>query len=60
MTPAQSLENLDMIIPAATIDELAASFSHAPPEWLKTAFELVETLLSPDDWGTFKSRVGIA
>jgi hemerythrin superfamily protein len=64
MTPAQSLENLEMTIPATTIDELAVSFSQmkdsAPPELLKTVVELVEGLLSPDDWAAIKSRVDIA
>lgn len=63
MTPAQ-LENLEMSIPATTIDELAVSFSQmkdsAPPELLTTVVELVEGLLSPDDWAAFKSRVDIA
>jgi len=61
-TPAEAMENLEMILSSASLDELANLLGFAKtslaPEQFKIGLDFAQSILDPHDWSALRPRVG--
>ena len=61
--PEEGLQNLQMILAAANVDDLAELIAEAraalPPEMIQGGFQLAESILSAQDLAALKAKVGV-
>jgi hemerythrin-like domain-containing protein len=61
--PEEGLQNLQMMLSAANVDDIAEIIAMArdavPPELMQGALQLAESILDARNWGALKEKVGI-
>jgi hypothetical protein len=61
--PEEGLQNLKMMLAAASVDDLAELVARAraalPPEVMQGGFQLAESMLNAHDFAALKAKLGV-